>query len=375
MLITANTVQDLVETRPTPRLVLWETTQACPLACVHCRANAISTPDPDELTTEEGFALIDDLASAPGPRPVIVFTGGDPLSRPDLLDLIAHAAGRGLHVAVSPAVSERVTPATLTALYDAGARAISISLDGLGRNHDSTRRVPGHALRTLEALTMARAVGLRVQVNTTVMRTSVDDLPAVAEAMLARSIHTWQVFFLVPTGRANADLALSAHEHEDVARFLYETTGYGFIVRTVEGPLYRRVADALATGNDAALAPIGELGTRLISELHARLGEPGPRRRPSPHPVRDGDGVIFVSRSGDVYASGFLPVRLGSVRERSLLDIYAADPLLNAIREAALPGRCGQCDWATTCGGSRARAWALTGDPLADDPACALVNA
>lgn len=375
MLLSTHAAQVVAETRPTPRLVLWETTQACPLACVHCRANAISTPDPDELTTAEGFALIDDLAAVAGPRPVIVFTGGDPLSRPDLLDLIAHAAARGLHVAVSPAVSERITPATLTALYDAGARAISISLDGLGRNHDATRRVPGHALRTLEALTMARSVGLRVQVNTTVMRTTVDDLPAVAEAMLARNITTWEVFFLVPTGRASTELALTAHEHEDVARFLYETTGYGFIVRTVEGPFYRRVADAIATSNDAALAPIGELGQRLIAELHRRLGDPGPRRRPSPHPVRDGDGVIFVSRTGEVYASGFLPVRLGSVRERSLLDIYASDPLLDAIRQAALPGRCGQCDWAKACGGSRARAWAITGDPLADDPACALVSA
>jgi radical SAM protein len=361
---------------PSPRLVLWETTQACPLSCVHCRAEAITEPAPDELTLEEGFALLEDIASGLGPRPIVVFTGGDPLSRPDLFALLNHAHELGLHTAVSPAVSPRLDASMLERLVEHGVQSLSVSLDGIGEAHDRTRRVPGHWAATLGVLRAARAAGLHVQVNTTVMRHTVGDLPAIASAMVARQVHTWEVFFLVPTGRAGQALALEPAENEDVARFLYDVTAYGFVVRTVEGPFYRRVAEALARGDERSVLPPGELYARLARELVDRLGPPsGPRRLPSPHPIRDGAGVVFVSRRGDVYASGFLPIALGNVRERSLREIYAADPLLAAIRTGALPGRCGRCAWRDTCGGSRARAWALTGDPLADDPGCALAAA
>lgn len=366
-----------------PRLVFWETTKACPLACVHCRAVAQATPAPGELTTEEGLRLIDQLGAGPHPPPVLVLTGGDCLMRGDLLQLAARARDVRVPVAIAPAVSARLTDTLLTSLRALGVRHMSISLDGAtAATHEGVRQVPGHFAATLDAVSRAAAVGFQVQVNTAVMRTNVEELAEVAVLLRRLGVRIWEVFFLVTVGRGSDIREITPFETEQVCHFLVDVARRGFVVRTVEGPFFRRVqserAEASGTAEaadegDVAGAPPGPLLAHLRSALIWGLGPPvQPVIAPS-FGTRDGKGVIFVAHNGDVFPSGFLPLPLGNVRDDSLLELYRHHPLLRSIRAGAMAGRCGTCAYADLCGGSRARAYAATGDPLAADPACALV--
>ena len=177
----------------------------------------------------------------------------------------------------------------------------------------------------------------------------------------------WEVFFLVQTGRGTATAAVSAAEHEEVCHFLVDAARHGMIVRTVEAPFFRRIAAARRAG---AAPPDGALYQRLAERLEALLGPPA--GRPSAHtaPTRDGKGIVFVAHDGEVYPAGFLPIGLGNVRTTPLRSLYRDTPLLRSIRAAEFTGRCGQCEFADLCGGSRARAYAASGDPLGEDPAC-----
>ena len=365
-----------------PFLVLFELTRACALACRHCRAEAHPGRDPDELSTAEIRAVLDDLASIGAPRPRVVLTGGDPLERPDLQTLVAHGANAGLSMAISPAGTPRATASTLGALRHAGATAVSFSLDAAtAEAHDDFRRVQGSFEWTVHGCRSATEVGLRLQVNTTVTAATVLELPALSRLVTDLHAARWSVFFVVPTGRADATQALSAESTEDTLAFLHDVAQW-VRLKTTEAPTFRRLAVHKRQGiTTRAPGP-------LYVELHRRLADAWPvsdrpsgartgpaastdPRRRAPLAVADGRGVVFVSHTGDVQPSGFLRLVVGNVREKPLTQLYAGAPLLRALRDpSALRGRCGRCELREICGGSRAQAYARHGDPLGEDPTC-----
>jgi radical SAM protein len=349
-------------------LVFWETTRACRLACRHCRASATTQAPPGELSRAEGCALIDQVAGFGRPYPILVLTGGDCLLRPDLFDLVDYAVSLGIPVCLSPSVTPLLDAAMISRIARSGVRAVSLSLDGCRtQTHDGVRGIAGHFEMTMTAIRQLSGAGVTVQVNTTVMEQNVEELPGIAALVAGAGAHIWEVFFLVQVGRGTATRPISPTGHEDVCHFLYDASAYGFIVRTVEAPFFRRVVTARRAG---APVPESALYQRLSAYLTGLLGPP--IRHPSAQtaPTRDGKGILFVSHDGQVYPAGFLPLGLGSIRSRPLRDIYRDDPLLRSIRAARFTGRCGACQYADLCGGSRARAYAATGDPLGPDPAC-----
>ncbi|HUJ06724.1 MAG TPA: TIGR04053 family radical SAM/SPASM domain-containing protein [Streptosporangiaceae bacterium] len=367
-------VQTAVRARTTvdfgqrPMLVFWETTRACLLACRHCRASATTQAPPGELSQAEGHDLVDQVAGFGRPHPILVLTGGDCLLRPDLFEIVEHADSLGVPVCLSPSVTPLLTDDMVRRIAASAARAVSVSLDGAAApTHDGVRGVAGHFEQTVRAIERLVGAGVTVQVNTTVMGGNLAELADVAALITGLGAQMWEVFFLVQVGRGVNAGAVSPQQHEDVCHFLYDASGYGVTIRTVEAPFFRRVVTQRREG----ASPPGTSGYQMLSgRLRELLGEPV--RRPSAHiaPTRDGKGILFVAHDGAVYPAGFLPLALGNIRDRSLRDIYRDDPLLRAIRAADFAGRCGACTYADLCGGSRARAYASTGDPLGEDPAC-----
>jgi len=356
-----------------PFIVIWEVTRACQLVCTHCRADAIRTRNPFELTTDEGRRLLDDLASFGSPRPLVVLTGGDPFERPDLPELVAHGTALGLSMALSPSVTDRLTRPVLVELYDAGAKAVSLSLDGAtAESHDSFRGVDGVFDATVEAARTVGDVGLRLQINTTVTRGNVHELPRMLQTVLNMGASLWSVFFLVPTGRGKLLEPLTATEEEEVLHWLHDVSTL-VAIKTTEAPHFRRIAIQRA-GIEALddVFPVGPLRSRLRRDTAELLTGHEPERRPRPPiDVNSGRGFAFVDHVGKVYPSGFMPTAVGAVRDQSFPEIYRGSELLQKLRNPdALGGRCGQCEFRTVCGGSRSHAYATTGDPLAEDPSC-----
>ena len=363
-----------------PFIVIWEVTRACQLVCTHCRADAIRTRNPFELTTDEGRHLLDDLASFGAPRPLVVLTGGDPFERPDLPELVAHGTRIGLNMALSPSVTDRLTRSVLEELHEAGAKAVSLSLDGAtAHSHDSFRGVEGVFDATLDAARTVREIGFRLQINTTVTRGNVLELPRMLKHVLDLGASLWSVFFLVPTGRGKDLQPLTAGEAEEVLHWLHDVSDL-VAIKTTEAPHYRRIAIQRAgfdTGDVTELDqafPVGPLRSQLRADTAELLSGQEPRRR-RPRPpidVNSGRGFAFVDHVGVVYPSGFLPTPVGSVRRKSFPEIYRDSELLQSLRNPdTFGGRCGQCEFRAVCGGSRSHAYATTGDPLAEDPSCA----
>ncbi len=361
-----------------PFLVIWELTRACDLACVHCRAVARPERDPRELTTEEGYALLEQILGFGRPPPLFVMTGGDPLKRPDLLDLVRAARSLGLPVAIAPSATPALTTENLGKLRDAGVSTLSLSVDGsVPPIHDGFRGVPGVFDATMRAWKDARTLGFRVQINTTVTAANLANLPDIARLVHREGAMTWSVFSLVPTGRGARLPRLSAAQAEDVLHFLYDAN-HTISVKTTEAPAFRRVSIQRRVLEERGLDAASELG---LGETYHRLREglaavglaPGDGRikRP-PLPVGAGNGFVFISHTGEVSPSGFLPLAAGNVRRRPLADIYRASPLFTELRDPALlKGRCGRCEFGAICGGSRSRAFAMTGDPLQEEGSCA----
>ncbi|MBX6355166.1 MAG: TIGR04053 family radical SAM/SPASM domain-containing protein, partial [Micromonosporaceae bacterium] len=360
-----------------PFMVIWEATQACPLACRHCRASARPWRDPGELSTQEAVDLMTQVAEFGRPAPLFVITGGDPFARPDLTTLVRRGTELGLAVAVSPSGTPTLTREALAGLRAAGARAVSLSLDGADpAHHDGFRGVDGVYEATMRAWADATEVGLKVQINTTVTRGTVMELPDIAAEIRRRGAMLWSVFFLVPTGRGRALAGLDPAGNEDVLNFLYDL-GEQIPVKTTEAHHFRRVCLQRAALDRRGVPPekVMRLGPlyRLLRDRIDELGLAGPpiRRRRPPLQVAGGNGFTFVSHRGHVYPSGFLPVAAGNVRTRRLVDIYRRSPLFTGLRDPTrLRGRCGACEYRTVCGGSRARAYAVTGDLYAEEPGC-----
>jgi AdoMet-dependent heme synthase len=344
-----------------PFTVIWEVTRACDLRCIHCRADAQPGRYAGELTTEEGYRLLEQVRDlAP---PVFVLTGGDPLKRADLFDLIRYAVDLGLSVAVTPSGTPLLTLAAVARMRDLGVKRMALSLDGAdAQSHDGFRGQPGSFDFTMRGLEYARARGLPVQINTTVTRRNLPRLADIAAVVEAQGAAVWSAFFLVTVGRAGQRDQLDAAEFEDVFGFLHDLSRrVSFGVRTTAAPHYRRYLRQQRSAPAGGVPP----GTPFVADPAADL----PR---APRGVTDGSGIAFVSHTGDVYPSGFLPIPGGNVRRSSLADIYRHSPLFTRLRDPdALGGKCGQCEFRRICAGSRARAFARTGDPLAEDPACA----
>lgn len=351
-----------------PRLVFYEVTRRCPLACVHCRARAQTEALPGELSTSEALRWIEELPRFGAPLPVLVLTGGDPLARPDLFELIGAARAVGAPVAVSPAVSPSLTPAMLERLARAEVTAVSFSLDGASAaTHEAIRQQAGVFEATVGALRRAVDLGFRVQVNTTVLPPNVEELPRIFRLVRDLGLAAWEVFFLIRTGRATTLAELAPEEYEAVGQFLYDASRYGVPVRVIEAPFVRRIVLQRRRGPPEGLSPVY---ATLSSELEATMGGPDAPTTLRPHGPLDGDGTIFVRHDGTIFPGGFAEYALGSVRRELLADVYRDHPALERIRRRDFRGPCGSCPFRSRCGGSRGRAFAVAGDLFGSDPAC-----
>lgn len=342
-----------------PYLVIWETTRACQLACRHCRAEAIDRRDPRELSTAEGVALVESVAAMGAP--VMVLTGGDPLAREDLETFIAAGKRVGLRMATIPAATPRCTRARIASLAAAGADQLAYSIDMPdAAGHDALRGVPGAFARALEAAQWTREAGVALQVNTVIGPWNFRQLDAMVDLVRSLGISFWEVFFLVPTGRGRELEELGPAQFEAAFATLDAVAARReFILKVAEAPHYHRFRMQRAQ--------------RAIQPMPARGHPHGPAVvGRAPKPVNAGRGFCFVDHLGEVTPSGFLPVSAGNVRREPLAAIYRESPLFRTLRDPdQLRGRCGCCEFRHVCGGSRSRAYALTGDWLASDPSCA----
>lgn len=361
-----------------PFIVIWESTRACPLACLHCRAEAVPDRDPRELDTAAAKDLLHQVAAFGQPAPLFVITGGDPFQRPDLAELIAYGRDIGVRVAVSPSGTPTLTAQRLRELHAAGAVGLSLSLDGSTADlHDTFRGVAGVFRWTLDAWDTARALGMKVQINTTVTRHNLHDLPDIVRLVAEHGAMLWSAFFLVPTGRGRQLGVLTAAETEDILNFVYDV-GLTVPAKTTEAHHFRRVAlqrQILAGHDHVRVLGLGPLYQELCRRAAVLGLDPGARRvRRPPLDVNAGRGFVFVSHTGTVHPSGFLPLGAGSVRRTPLTEIYRTSELFAGLRDAdRLGGRCGACEFRRVCGGSRSRAYGVTGDPFAEEPWCGYV--
>jgi radical SAM protein len=345
-----------------PFTIAWEITRACAFACVHCRADAQHQRDPMELSTDEAFQLIDRIKDFG--NPILIFTGGDPMMRRDLFDLIAYASEQGLRCSLTPTATSLPTPARMKQAKEAGIRRLALSLDSPhAETHDAFRQVKGSWERTMRILSHAQEVGLSAQVNTTVSIYNVETLAEMVPFIEKIGAVQWSVFFLVPTGRAQSKWMISPQEHERLFHWLYDLSKTApFDIKATAAPMYRRVAiqrrKEEAGGGEITFQGAG---FQYADGLH----------RPTKG-VNDGNGFLFISHVGDIQPSGFLPITAGNVRSADIVDVYRHSRLFVDLRRPELiKGKCGICEYLDVCGGQRGRAYGITGDYLESDPACA----
>jgi radical SAM protein len=358
-----------------PFIAIWEATQACDLACVHCRASAQPLRSSFELSTAEAERLIDQIAEMR--VPVFVITGGDPLKRPDLFDLVEYATAHGVRTSLTPSATPLLTREAIAELQRRGLARLAVSLDGsTAEIHDAFRRVPGSHAWTLRAIRWARELGLPVQINTTITRRNLADFEEMAHLLETLDIAMWSVFFLVPTGRGQRDDLIKAEEFEAVFAKLHQVARTArFDIKTTEAQHYRRYVlqtrAAERRRERSAPAPsnhaVGTFGAG--DEVVEENASDGIGR--APRGLNDAKGFVFISHLGEVFPSGFLPLSAGNVRRAPLAEIYRHSPLFVSLRDTSrLQGKCGVCEFRNVCGGSRAHAFALTGDPFAEEPCC-----
>jgi radical SAM protein len=341
-----------------PLLAIWELTQACDLACLHCRACASPDRDPRELTTDEGKRLLSAVAAMG--TSLMVLTGGDPAKRADLVELIEHGAKQDLVMTVTPSGTPLVTRDLLRAMKDAGMQRLAISVDGpSAATHDDFRRVQGSFANTMRILEDAAALGIERQINTTLGAHNLRAMEEMAELVAKAGAVLWSVFVVVPVGRAPSSLLLSATTLErSLEEFATIAARVWFDVKTTAAPHFRRVQ----------LERRSKRSVGLLRDVDAHGQIKGPRG------INDGAGFVFVSHQGDIYPSGFLPITAGNVRGDDIARVYRESPIFKQLRDdTALRGKCAVCPFRRVCGGSRARAFAMTGDAMQSDPLCAYI--
>jgi AdoMet-dependent heme synthase len=342
-----------------PMLVYWEMTQACGLACKHCRASAVPNSHPLELNTEESRSFLAQLPDFGDPLPHVILTGGDPLRRRDIYELIDYARSLGLGISITPSATSELTTEAITKLKEHGIQALGLSLDGsCAQRHDAIRSVAGTFDRTLEAARHAGSLGLPIQINTLVSEETAEDLPAIYELLRTSfPVMRWSLFFLISVGRGKALNEVRQEDGERIMNWVLDLVPRApFAIKTTEAPSYRRVA---------------------IDRMRAAGMEGREMKKTSVYKgfqIRDGHGIVFVSHIGEIYPSGFLPLPCGNVRKDSLVDVYRNSEIFRALHSPEqFHGKCGDCEYTHICGGSRARAFAHTGDALESDPFCPYV--
>ncbi len=358
---------------PPPRLVFWETTAGCNLHCIHCRRTTVADALlPQDLATSEAFALIDAIAGFA--HPILVLSGGEPLFRPDILDIARYASERGLTVAL--ATNATLIDARLAGeIKRAGIRRVSISLDGADAITHDVFRGPGAFDRALSGLQHLRAAGVPVQINTTVARHNLHQLPqtlALAKSVGAAALH---LFLLVPVGCGEEiadEQMISGAEYEEVLNWLYEREMEGGIeLKATCAPHYFRVMRQ----RQAAERRQGITRERPASAARQQHAGGHPGGHPSMNSMSRGclagTGVCFVSHRGEVFPCGYLPLAAGNVREQPFRDIWESAPLFQELRQPdLLQGKCGLCEFKQVCGGCRARAYGMTREYLGEEPFC-----
>jgi radical SAM protein with 4Fe4S-binding SPASM domain len=311
---------------------------------------------PGELTTSEAKEFLEAIRGFGERSPHLVLTGGDPLKRPDFLTLLEHGAKLGLHMSVAPSGTNALTREVLHCFKSAGVESIALSLDGsTADKHDGFRGVTGCFHSTLEAAGLAQEEGLALQISTLVTADTGGDILEIYRLARGLSPKRWSLFFLIAVGRGSRLKEVTAGQCEALHHQLYDLSKEApFAVATTEAPHFRRVF----------LQNMKKEGIPLSKIRAAPVGRG--------FGVRDGNGIMFVSHTGDVYPSGFLPLTAGNVRNTSVVSIYRDSETFRTIRETGkLKGRCGRCEFKEICGGSRARSYSVTGDFLEADPLCA----
>jgi AdoMet-dependent heme synthase len=354
-----------------PFIVIWELTRACQLACLHCRAEAQLRRDPRELSFEEGKNLIDQIYEMN--NPMLVFTGGDPLMRQDVFDIAKYAVEKGVRVSMTPSATPNVTKEAIEKAKEVGLSRWAFSIDGpTAEVHDHFRGTAGSFDLTMERINYLHELEIPIQINTVISRYNIEYLDEMAKMVEELGCVLWSVFFLVPTGRGQESDMISPVEHEKVFRWLYDLSKrVSFDIKTTAAQHYRRVViqQKMREAKDQTdeinyLSALTEQG--LTGSIDG-LGR-------APKGVNDGNGFVFISHIGDVYPSGLLPVKAGNVRETLLAEIYRESPIFQSLRNPDLyKGKCGVCEFRHVCGGSRSRAYAMTGDYLESEPFCVYI--
>jgi radical SAM protein len=350
-----------------PQLIFWETTKACPLACKHCRAEAIFEPFPGELTTEESFKLLDEIAQFPKPYPVLILTGGDVLMRNDLEPILKRATELGIKTALSPAVSGRINENLVAMAKRYGVHSVSLSLDWAdAEKQDEFRGKRGVFDETKSAIKMFSLAGIPLQINTTVYEDNVLELPKILSMISGLGVKVWEIFFLIRIGRGETLMDLSAEKMEDVNNWLFDVNGTDIAIRTVESPIFKRIELSRGSGQTY-------IGGKLYKDLMASTDPKFIRnwiRRQAGHP-NGRMRTLFVGHDGSILINGFIEKPLANVKDTPLLDICTDNDVLTRLEEPwTFGGKCGYCAFNSVCGGSRARSFSSTGDLFASDPAC-----
>ncbi|MCF8032898.1 MAG: heme b synthase [Desulfarculaceae bacterium] len=339
---------------PALRLVAWETTRRCNLSCLHCRAGAEDEFYPDELSTAEGEAFLDDLATMG--KPIVIMTGGEPLLREDILHLARYGHGLGLRM-VMAVNGTLLTPEIAHQLKQAGIQRLSISIDGPdAASHDQFRGQEGAYQGALEGMKAATGEGLEFQINTTVTRGNLPQVEEIQETAVELGAVAHHIFLLVPTGRGRALTGeiISAQEYEDVLNWFCDKRGQVPLeLKATCAPHYYRIIRQRAK----------ETGEKLSFETH---GLDAVTRG-----CLGGQGFAFVSHVGQVQPCGYLELSAGNVREKPFSAIWRESQLFKELRDPdLLKGKCGLCEYRRVCGGCRARAYEVSGDHLAEEPLC-----
>jgi radical SAM protein with 4Fe4S-binding SPASM domain len=329
--------------------VVWQLTRECDLGCGDC-ATAQSRARNHELTTFESYKTIDQIAAAKPQR--FVISGGDPLARRDVAEIVQYARRRGLEPGVNVSPTRRATAESINALRRNGLMRLIFSIDGSNpQRHDAMTGVEGSFSNTVRALRWGRDAGIAIEIDTLVTRSNAFDLAAIAEMIDAFRIDAWNVYFIVPVTTVRNEQMLTAEQTEAAFSALSAIAGLAkYRIRVVEAPHYRRHLMQQTNTDHAAWSDFaGYVGNSEIV-----------------------DDLVFISADGEVYPSEFLPLSGGNLREHPLEEIVRSSDLFVSLRDRSnLGGKCRNCEYKNACGGSRARSFAMTGDLFASDPLCA----
>ncbi|MGC8685929.1 MAG: TIGR04053 family radical SAM/SPASM domain-containing protein [Thermoplasmata archaeon] len=350
-----------------PLIIFYEVTRACMLSCRHCRANAQKARNPLELNINEIEKLAKNLSKFDKPKPMIIITGGDPLMREDIFQILEIFNRENFNVSISFSGTKLATDEKLE-IISKMVRNVAISIDGSNENiHDNFRNVKGTFKTSIDILYKLQGK-TSLQVNTTVGKHNIMDLSNILKLVQSFNIKSWDLFFIVPTGRATSDLSLNPNEILQVMSWLYYVqTSMDLRIKVTEAPFYNRVKI------EGPPEEKGDVFNYLMKESTVKMvKKPLPVTKDTSNMgVTDGRGTIFISHIGEIQPTGFLPVIAGNVRKDNIVDVYLNSKIFRDIKNPSLlKGKCKDCNFKEICGGSRARAYAIYGDYMQEDPAC-----